>query len=384
MTCEGKQPESYDLFALGVLDGDEREEIQAHLDQGCETCRDAVRLRLAGWSRFAAAATPEAAPSAALRRRLLESVGAAPTRRRFAGLPAWGQALAACLLLISGAAVGWFSHLPSHPVERAVAPAAIPAPLASPEPSAALRGEVARLTALLDQQRQAAAQARREHAAGRAALASAQAELDQARRHTAEASAHLSDVQAELDRTRPALADAQKARADAQARLDAALSERDRAIRRERDLNARINFLQSRVESLTAAANNASAQLAPLLRLAALASSPSLRTLRLQPAEGHAGISGNAFLVDGSSVLVYASGLPPLKPGRVYQLWLMRSREPGIVSGGIFTPGPGGSAAIEVSSPTLATGVNTVAVTDEPAGGSKTPTGAKFFIGVKS
>ena len=93
MTCE-ELCDQYDLYALGVADEAERAEIQAHLDRSCPNCTGGVRS-----ARQLAAllgSTAEAvAPSPALRRRILASVGY--ERPRF-GLTAVWAALALAML----------------------------------------------------------------------------------------------------------------------------------------------------------------------------------------------------------------------------------------------------------------------------------------------
>jgi len=80
--------DSYELYALGVADPAEREEIRAHLDRGCEVCIAEVNR-----ARTIAAFLGDAAPSPELRRRILASVGF--EQRRFG----WAPFLAAALLL---------------------------------------------------------------------------------------------------------------------------------------------------------------------------------------------------------------------------------------------------------------------------------------------
>ena len=46
MTCEELR-ESYELYALGVLDGEEKSEIDAHLGRGCPACRKNLNDALA-------------------------------------------------------------------------------------------------------------------------------------------------------------------------------------------------------------------------------------------------------------------------------------------------------------------------------------------------
>jgi anti-sigma-K factor RskA len=91
MTCQELQ-DAYELYALGVLDGEEKAEIDAHLARGCETCRqglaDARALNAALLS-----FVPEEYSSAQLKRRVMEGIGVRH--------PGWGWmgALAAALML---------------------------------------------------------------------------------------------------------------------------------------------------------------------------------------------------------------------------------------------------------------------------------------------
>jgi anti-sigma-K factor RskA len=94
MTCHELQ-DSYELYALGVLDGQEKVEIDAHLARGCEACRQGLadaRAMNAALLSF----VPEQYPSAQLKRRVMEGIGV-----RHPG-PFWGWmgAFAAALMLI--------------------------------------------------------------------------------------------------------------------------------------------------------------------------------------------------------------------------------------------------------------------------------------------
>ena len=84
--------DSYELYALGVADPAEREEIRAHLDRGCEVCI-AEMNRARTIAAFLGGGAGDAAPSAKLRRRILASVGF--EQRRFG----WAPFLAAATLL---------------------------------------------------------------------------------------------------------------------------------------------------------------------------------------------------------------------------------------------------------------------------------------------
>jgi anti-sigma-K factor RskA len=110
--------EFYETYALGVLEGAEREEIERHLARGCPTCTPGVEQ--ARWlvAQLAYLA-PEAQPPAALRGRIVAAAvgadavatgaevargaGATPIaarpRRERSAIPGWAWAIAAALLL---------------------------------------------------------------------------------------------------------------------------------------------------------------------------------------------------------------------------------------------------------------------------------------------
>ncbi len=73
MTCHELQ-EKFELYALGLLEAEERSEIDAHLARGCENCGQELASALAinaGILSF----VPEEAPPRRLRRRLLAAIG---------------------------------------------------------------------------------------------------------------------------------------------------------------------------------------------------------------------------------------------------------------------------------------------------------------------
>jgi anti-sigma-K factor RskA len=106
MNCE-ELKDVYELYALGVLEGEEKSEVDAHMARGCETCTGNLRKAAALNSIFLgqAAGTAAAAPSKKLKRRILASVG---IERAGWG---WAAALAAaCLLVITA----WLSVEERH------------------------------------------------------------------------------------------------------------------------------------------------------------------------------------------------------------------------------------------------------------------------------
>lgn len=73
---------------------------------------------------------------------------------------------------------------------------------------------------------------------------------------------------------------------------------------------------------------------------------------------------------DGERLVV--AGLPPAGRDRVYQVWLRSEREAPRPTDALFSPGPGGSAAIEL--PADVRDADELLLTSEPAAGSKVPT----------
>ena len=94
MTCE-ELTESCELYSLGLLEAEEKTEIDAHLAGGCAACRNslerALELNALVW-----ASVPRAKPSRHLKRRILSGIG---VRHRGWG---WAGALAAaCMLAVA-------------------------------------------------------------------------------------------------------------------------------------------------------------------------------------------------------------------------------------------------------------------------------------------
>ena len=113
MNCE-QLAALYEEYALGVLEGEERAELEAHLARTCQTCTPGVaqaRWVVAQLALFAA----DAQPPATLRSKIMEAVKSSadsgravvpieklnPAQQR-AMFPAWAWAAAAALALITG------------------------------------------------------------------------------------------------------------------------------------------------------------------------------------------------------------------------------------------------------------------------------------------
>jgi anti-sigma-K factor RskA len=73
-----------------------------------------------------------------------------------------------------------------------------------------------------------------------------------------------------------------------------------------------------------------------------------------------------------------ATNLPPLPPGRIYQVWLVAGKTP--VSAGLIAPDDTGRGVGIFRTPVDVAGPVSVAVTIEPEGGVPAPTGAFYLV----
>jgi anti-sigma-K factor RskA len=94
MTCEDLR-DSYELYTLGLLEGEEKREVEEHLGRNCAACQKYLKDAL-GVNALMLSRAPEVVPPSRLRRRVLASVG-----RERAG---WGwvaAVAAACSLVVA-------------------------------------------------------------------------------------------------------------------------------------------------------------------------------------------------------------------------------------------------------------------------------------------
>ena len=87
---------------------------------------------------------------------------------------------------------------------------------------------------------------------------------------------------------------------------------------------------------------------------------------------------GRAFVSRSRGVAFMAQNLPPLEPGKTYQLWVV-TKDKVAIPAGVFAPESTGSAAVTTTLqlPNAAA----VAVTLEPAGGLPAPSGPFYLLG---
>lgn len=76
---------------------------------------------------------------------------------------------------------------------------------------------------------------------------------------------------------------------------------------------------------------------------------------------------------------LFAHGLPSLKTGRTYELWLVTADKK--IPAGTFEPAGDGSAVVRATYPLQPADLKAIAITEEPAGGVSAPTGAVVLAG---
>jgi anti-sigma-K factor RskA len=140
-------------------------------------------------------------------------------------------------------------------------------------------------------------------------------------------------------------------------------------------LQAQLNNLQS----VAARDTQARAENESLLNILG---TPGVRLTPLKGVDAAAGSVAYALILENHEVIVVASNVPKPDSGRDYQLWLIRKDEPQIVSGGLLNGDDTDRAIVRFSSADLVSGITALNVTEEPAGGSDTPTGPKIYTTV--
>ena len=134
---------------------------------------------------------------------------------------------------------------------------------------------------------------------------------------------------------------------------------------------------QARIAEMeTAAAQQVAGNLREAARVLTAADVQPL-DLAGQPAAPDA--RGRLFLSASDGALFTATGLPPVPPGRVYQLWLIPDTTP--MNAALLAADAEGRVMVAVTPPDGVTEPLPVAVTLEPAGGVTTPGGDVYLLG---
>jgi len=154
------------------------------------------------------------------------------------------------------------------------------------------------------------------------------------------------------------------------------------------DRGDKLAYLQNRFTTLQHDAQQAEQKVDALgkilserIRLEHVLDAPDLQVTRLTPLppapKAHALVAVSE--ASGDAVL-RASGLTPAPQGKTYQLWWI-TKPKGVVAAGTFTAESGKDVIAKVDPPPPGDRVIAAAVTLEPAGGARQPTGALYLKG---
>ena len=391
MSCD-KFKDRYEAYALGILEGAESEELLAHLESGCPICSKALTeiTEILPLLRYA---VPQVEPPARMEARLRAALSAESAPAAVSKFQPTGRAprnlwltTAAAVLLCVVAVIGWrawwterkeMARVKDENRQLLRERQELLAKPPQPEPQRPLALSERQIRALKQQL-----------AALREGLDAANKIANDAKRTLSEEDARIRQLQNALDHKERDSKAAQLQWGEKERAYQATLNEKDAALRdKDQKLAAYFNDLQrlsQQLDQYRNVVNSDREQLEGHRRLVTLLSSRSLKFVTLQGTEKAGKAVGHVFLSPESEIVFYAFNLPILPRDRTYQLWLIRGRVPAIVSGGLFTPDAQGTAWISFNETKWIPAITALAVTDEPIGGSRLPTGHKFLIGTSS
>lgn len=139
-------------------------------------------------------------------------------------------------------------------------------------------------------------------------------------------------------------------------------------------LRSEVATLRTLVAEVTERAEQLRSQVAGLrgdsMRLShamSVISAPDAVRLQLRGAANAPRATGLAFFSPDRGLIVAANQLPPLAPGRVYQLWVIPPGSSVALSGGVFSvDSTGALPGFTATLPAGVRSVKTIAITDEP------------------
>ena len=133
---------------------------------------------------------------------------------------------------------------------------------------------------------------------------------------------------------------------------------------------SRVAALEAQLAGLQAAANTAS-------QTRSVLAARDLARVDLSGQKSAPAAAGRVFWSPTHGLVFAATNLPPLPPGRVYQLWIVADAP---ISAGIAAPGASGEFSV-VAAPAAPATPKAFALTIEPEGGRPAPTGAMYLLG---
>jgi anti-sigma-K factor RskA len=148
-------------------------------------------------------------------------------------------------------------------------------------------------------------------------------------------------------------------------------------------LRDRVRSLELQLRDALARVDDGERRMAVVLREAqaplAVLTAPDLRRIDLAGQPPAPLASARAFWSRTRGLVLTGSNLPPLPPGRIYQLWFLRAQTP--VSAGLLAPEQDGQLRAVLNTRPDIPDPDVLAVTLEPAGGVPAPTGQIYLVG---
>ncbi len=386
--CEGLGQEIYDQYVLNLLEGPISELVRTHLERECGLCRQrmAQSLRLMSGIAVSGVQASDLHPSKGLRRRVLRSIEPArPTWMEWLFMrETWAAAGMAAVLMGTTIWLGSRRDGAGHanPMTTAqVRPQSAP-PVVNPPVEKIVKAERPVSVSGDDGARIAELRAKmsaleRDVAASSASAAASVGQAETALRSERD---RVQNLEAELAKQKTSLEAALQQRQQLETEykrvqgLATGGSQPDRAaIQRVQLLEQENARLRNDLTSLRQRAEQN-------LQLASFLASPGVRLVKLKGTEAGGKATAQVLVSGAGQILLYANNLPALPSGREYQLWMIRTSAPAIVSAGVFRASDA-RTQFQIADASLLDSVTTLAVTDEPAGGSAKPTGHKVLVG---
>ena len=383
--CVGLDQEIYDLYVLDLLESPLSQLVKSHVESACPACRKgtAQGLNLLTAIAVSGAEASGVRPDAALKRRIVKSVepAKAPWAAWFLMPETWA---AAAMVVISGTAIWIYGRggktSPIVPAQTAHSqpqragapekPAPLPIttpPLVTPPITGNDQAQIAALKARLSN-------LERELSASATAAGQSESALRSERER-------IQSLEAALGKEKTALEAALQQRQQFESDYRRVLAQASERAQLDKAALQRVQFVEEENVRLRTDLTVLRLRAEQGLQLATFLGSPQIRLVKLKGTEA-AGKATAQVLISGSGkILLFTGNLPALPAGREYQLWMIRSDGPAIVSAGVFRASDHKSE-FQLADASLLDLLTSLAVTEEPAGGSAKPTGHKVLIGL--
>lgn len=149
-------------------------------------------------------------------------------------------------------------------------------------------------------------------------------------------------------------------------------------LKREQLLHRQLLRTQADAEACREIIDRQQLSLASHLSMISVLAQRGVRVLPMRSSSAATNTIAYTVIVPNMKLIFVGSNLPAVSKDRQLQLWLVRKQDPKPISAGTITPS-GGTAVLQLSNPALVSDLDSIAVTEEPFGGSLAPTGTKLL-----